>query len=49
MPGVLDRVRGWLFEEGEEPEVAPIQMSEEHSTQVTPKKRKPSILSLHNL
>ncbi|NIM05022.1 MAG: cell division protein SepF [Armatimonadetes bacterium] len=42
MAGMLDRVKGWLFEDGEENPVATA------DPQPAPKKRKPSLLSLHS-
>jgi cell division inhibitor SepF len=46
MIGVLDRVKGWLFEEGEEQEVAPPPSSDVH--QSISRKKRNSLLSLHN-
>jgi cell division inhibitor SepF len=45
MSGVLDRVKGWLFEENGDGEVfeAPVAAG----AQSAPRKRKPSLLSLH--
>jgi len=42
MIGVLERVKGWLFEEGEEAAGAAV------GSPPLPRRRKPSLLSLHN-
>jgi cell division inhibitor SepF len=50
MIGVLDRVKGWLFEEGEEQEVVPAPpVDSSHSqSQSQSRKKRNSLLSIHN-